>query len=92
MTSQISVGKIVKSRGLRGEVVVRPLSDDPARFASFEEVLVTRDNGTASSYRLESVRTKPRKGGDFEVHLRLEGVESREASDELRGALLTVPR
>jgi len=89
--SLISVGRVVKSRGLRGEVVVRSLSDDPERFKTFDEVVVTADDGTSSIYKLESVRTHPRKGGLAEIHLRLEGVDSREASDALRGSLLTVP-
>lgn len=89
--SLIAVGRIVKSRGLAGEVVVFPLSDDPSRFASFDHVVVTDSNGTASTYKLSLVRLKPRKGG-AEVHVKLDGVDSREASDLLRGSTLSVTK
>ena len=87
----ITVGRILRSKGLGGEVVVRPLSDDPGRFAAFGEVVVTRPDGSSSNHTVSTARTHKRKG-QTEVHVRFEGVESREDSDSLRGCLLSVPR
>jgi 16S rRNA processing protein RimM len=89
--SYISIGRIVRSRGLQGEVVVQPFSDDPERFRRLEEVILTSDRGSTSNHKLAFVRLHRKKGRD-EVHLRLEGVESRDASDELRGCILNVRR
>lgn len=89
--SLITVGRIVQSRGLRGEVVVFPLSDDPARFRSFDHVLAVDKTGATSELKIESVDIRSRHGR-AEVVLTLEGVDSREASDLLKGATLLVDR
>lgn len=87
----ISVGRIVKSHGLRGEVVVRALTDDPGRFKHFDEIVATAKDGTSSVLKLAFVRTNERQGSS-KVHLRFEGVESREQADALRGQVLSVHR
>ena len=87
----ISVGRIVKSRGLHGEVVVHALSDDPERFKEFDEVLVAGEDSTSTTLKLAFVRTHPRQG-KAEIHLRFEGVDSREQADTLRGYVLSVRR
>jgi len=87
----ISVGRIVKSRGLRGEVVARALSDDPERFKDFSEIVATAKDGSSSVLKLTFVRTHKRQGST-EVHLRFEGVDSREQAAALRGQMLSVPR
>lgn len=89
--TMISVGRIVKSRGLQGEVVVRALSDDPERFKSFDEIVATGQDGASSVLKLAFVRTHKRQGTS-EVHLRFEGVESREQADALKGLTLNVAR
>ena len=87
----ISVGRIAKSRGLDGEVVVHALSDDPERFRDFQRVVATAADGTSSILDMEFVRTHP-KQGKIEVHVRFDGVNSREEADALRGQLLSIPR
>jgi 16S rRNA processing protein RimM len=86
----ISVGRIVRSRGLNGEVVVYPLSDDPERLRSFERVITTSEDGIESERTLVSARIHHRKGRT-EVHARFEGVDSRTGADELRGHLISIP-
>jgi 16S rRNA processing protein RimM len=87
----ISIGRIVKSRGLDGEVVVHALSDDPDRFRDFQRVVATEKDGANSVLDMEFVRTHPRQG-KIEVHVRFEGVASREDADAMRGQMLSVPR
>jgi len=87
----ISVGRIVKSRGLHGEVVVRALTDDPERFKGFSEVVVTEKDGSSSVLKPAFVRTHKRQGST-EVHIRFEGVDSRVQADALRGRILSVHR
>lgn len=89
--SLITVGRVVQSRGIRGEVVVYPLSDDPARFDSFDHVLAVGRSGTETELEINSVQLRTRRGR-AEVLLTFEGVSSREESDLLKGATLYVER
>lgn len=87
----ITIGYIAKSRGLNGEVVVRALSDNPERFNDFDEVVATGKDGVPSILKIAFVRTHERQGKS-EVHLRFEGIDSREQADRLRGTVLSVDR
>jgi len=87
--SLIKVGRIVQSRGIRGEVVVFPLSDDPTRFETFGHVIGVDSKGAQVQLAIEHVDLRTRHG-KAEVLLTLEGVDSREASDALKGLDLYV--
>ena len=77
----ISVGRVIKPFGLRGRVVIDPLTDFPERFAPGRSVLI---NGDA----FQITASKPRKDGWV---LKLEGVTTPEQAETLRGATLQVP-
>jgi 16S rRNA processing protein RimM len=71
---------------VRGEVLVRPETDFPDRFARVREVFLVRDD------RVETIETngqRPHRGG---VLLRLRGVETLDAAERLRGAAIAVAR
>lgn len=87
----ITVGRVVQSRGVRGEVVVYPLSDDPGRFHDFDEVLAVDRKGESTRLTITGVDVRTRHGRQ-EVLLQFDGVDSREASDLLKGATLFVDR
>lgn len=89
--SLITVGRVVQSRGVRGEVVVYPLSDDPSRFHDFGSVLAIDKAGATSELVVSAVDVRTRHGRQ-EVILQFEGVDSREASDALKGSTLFVDR
>jgi len=78
----ITLGQIIKPRGLKGELKVKPFSDDLAQFQSFREVFV----GTTPFCVLE-VKVSP----PF-VYLSLEGVDSLDAGERLRGKEVSVRR
>lgn len=82
MIALIAVGKITKPQGIRGEVKVMPMTDDPSRFCVLKSVTV--DN---RAYRISSARVS---GGD--VFLKLDGVNDRNAAEALRGKLLSIDR
>ncbi|TVR26482.1 MAG: 16S rRNA processing protein RimM, partial [Nitriliruptor sp.] len=71
----VLIGRVVKAHGIRGEVVVHPLSDVPGRFDVGTEVVVgdTRRVITAS---------RPHQG---RLLLAFEGVADRNAAERLRG-------
>lgn len=89
--SLITVGRIVESRGIRGQVVVYPLSDDPARFRTFDHVLAIESTGATRKLEIEQVEIRSRHHRQ-EVLLNFAGIDSRDASDTLKGSTLLVDR
>lgn len=81
----IAVGRVVAPHGIRGEVRVQPWTDVPDRFRPGLRVFVHPGPGWTV------VRAaRPFRGGLW--LLRLEGVETRDAAESLRGARLLVRR
>lgn len=76
------IGEIVRPQGLRGELKVKPYTDNPDRFFDLKRIRV---GGEMRS--LHCLRTH-----EGHVYIRLEGIYSREAADGMRGALLEVHR
>jgi 16S rRNA processing protein RimM len=85
MSDFYAIGQIVKSRGLRGALVVQPLTDYPERFQALKKVWVGTANSEHSPFQLEEACVKGQA-----IHLRLEGVRTRDAADALAGKLLYV--
>ncbi len=82
ISEYLVVGEIVRPQGLRGEIKVKPLTDDPDRFFDLRRVRVGNDTRTLHCLRVQ----------EGFVYARLEGVYSREAAEGLRGTLLYVHR
>jgi 16S rRNA processing protein RimM len=78
------IGQIVGPFGLKGEAKVEILTDYPDRFAEMSEVLLGPGR---TPTRLAGMRRHQGR-----LLLKLEGVETPEAVDALRGAELAVPR
>jgi len=81
----LAVGRIVKAFGIKGELVVQPLTDKPARFRNLKRVFVGKDAGSVSDVRVGRVHVEPRG-----VRLCIEGVADRTAAERLVGSLLFV--
>jgi len=82
----LAVGQVIKPQGVRGEVKVKPLTDDPRRFWDLEQVFV-REGETYSPRAARCVRVH-----DGFAYLLFEGAQDREAAEALRGTLLFVER
>jgi 16S rRNA processing protein RimM len=80
-----AVGQIVKSWGLKGTLVVRPLTDDPKRFSALRKLWVGTTESDRSPFQLKEARVKGRA-----IHLRLEEIRTRDAADALAGNFLYV--
>lgn len=78
----IIVGQIVKPQGVRGEVKVKPLTDDPSRFCALKSVFVC-----GRPCKIENVRIS---SGD--VYIKLAGVDDRNAAETLRNCYLEIDR
>jgi 16S rRNA processing protein RimM len=71
----VVIGRVVKAHGLRGEVVVHPLSDVPGRFDAGIEVVV------GDTLRVITA-SRPHQG---RLLLTFDGVVGRDAAERLRG-------
>jgi 16S rRNA processing protein RimM len=81
------VGRIVKPHGIRGEVVVDVRTDSPEDRFGPGMVLGVQRQGARRPEDLTLVEVRPHSG---RLLARIDGVDTRESAEELRGALLTV--
>ncbi len=82
----VLVGRIVKPQGRQGEVAVVPLSDRPDRFVRLTRAFLTAAAGEPREVRVE--RAWPHKG---RFVVKIAGVDSIDAAEELRGLELRIP-
>ena len=81
--TSIIVGKIVAPHGVRGDVRIVPLTDNPERFYDLKEVNL--DNGSVLT--IQSVKMH----NQF-VLIKFKGYDDRTAIEALRGQMLSIPR
>ena len=71
----LEVGKIVNTHGIKGEVKVIPLTDDPARFQNLKKVYIDK-KGTLESVEIEAVKYQKTT-----VILKLKGINDLTAAE-----------
>lgn len=81
------IGEITRPQGVRGEMRVRPYTDDPMRFEDLDEVYVKR----GGKYEARGI-TFVRLNSDDVVIIRMDGVGDANAVEALRGEKLYVDR
>ena len=81
----VAIGAVVRPQGRKGEVLVEPLSDRPQRFPTLQRAFLPGARGGAREVRVESCW--PHKG---RFVLKLEGVDSIDAAETLRGQELRI--
>ena len=81
----LAVGQVVGVHGVRGELKVKLLTDDPHRFGLLERVYVGPDGAEPLPRILAGYR--PHKG---HVLLKLEGCNDRDTANTLRGHLIQI--
>ena len=95
--SLLRIGLIKKVHGLRGEVKVLPLTDDPRRFKKLKNVFLTEagneqnkdqnDEATAAEFKTEHSVITPK-----EVILKLNGIDTVETAQGLIGRYICVEK
>jgi 16S rRNA processing protein RimM len=75
---RLEVGRVAKAHGLRGEVVIMPITNRPDRFVVGAEFW-------SGDRVLRVVSSRPHQGGHL---VRFEGVDDRNAAEALRGSTL----
>lgn len=78
----ITVGQITKPQGVRGEVKVIPMTDDPSRFCVLKSVYIS-----GRAVKIDKVRV----AADA-VYIKLVGVDDRNAAEALRGKYVEIDR
>lgn len=82
MTDKLTVGEVLKPQGIRGELKVKPFTDNAEDFQDFSRVFLD-----GQEFKVLSVRT-----GAGMVFLTLKGVADRNAAELLRGKQIVVLR
>lgn len=82
----VTIGRIVRPQGRKGEVLTEVLSDRPDRFSSLRKARLVEPGGATRSVEVTSCW--PHKG---RVVLKLQGVDSIDQAETLRGAELRIP-
>ena len=86
LSSHLMIGEITRPQGIRGEVKVRPATNDPNRFYDLDRVFLKR--GEEYVERTISVsRVEPDA-----VYMTFEGVTDRNAAEALRGEFIYIDR
>jgi 16S rRNA processing protein RimM len=81
----IAVGSIAKAHGVRGEVVIKLLTDSSARFRTLKRAWLGTTDRSAVEVTIEHSAIEPRG-----VRLKLSMLSSREDAEKVRGQLLFV--
>jgi len=82
----VAVAKIVKSRGLRGELAADLLTDFPERFEDLETVVALLPDGESRQLKIENFWFQKDR-----IIFKFAGFDSIELAETLRGAEICVP-
>jgi 16S rRNA processing protein RimM len=83
----LTIGLVAGAHGLRGELKVVILTDDPYRFGLLDRILLGQEDESPAARKIEGFRLH--KGRAL---LRVEGCHDRTAAEALRGYLVQIPR
>ena len=86
MEDLVAIAKVVKPRGLRGEVVADVLTDFPDRFEGLENVSGLSADGSRRELKIEGFWFQNRR-----IVLKFDGVDSVDEAAELRGIEICIP-
>ena len=81
----ITIGRLIRPQGRKGELLIEPLSDRPERFYSLRKVFVETAGGGAREFAVTDCW--PHKG---RFVIKFAGVDSIDAAEKLRGFLLGI--
>ncbi len=75
LMERIRIGQVTGATGIRGEIKVYDYGDDPGRYSSFDELVIAD-----TAYRVQKAGTRKNL-----VVLKLEGVDTRDDAEKMRG-------
>lgn len=87
MSDEVTIGKLQKPRGIRGEIFCHPLTDFVERFGDLDTVTAVMPSGRRESLTAENARMYGQR-----LAMKFEGYDTREAVGTFRNAVLVVPK
>ena len=87
MEDLVAIARVVKSRGLRGELSAEILTDFPERFNDTKNVVAVLPNEGRRELKIEGFRFQ-----NDRILLKFVGVDSIEAAETLRSAEICIPQ
>ena len=88
-SDRVVIGKIAAAHGVRGTMLIFPLTDYPERFLDMKELVLEKPGKPSRKLRVKSILPYIGKGTLF---LNAEGVVSKDEADLLKGSLITVAK
>ena len=82
MKSELTIGKVLKPHGLKGDVKIETFSSNPARFSTLKKLKIDGEEFNVRKLSLD---------GAFGT-LGLKGVDDMDAAEKLRGKMISVSR
>lgn len=86
MLPNLEIGQIVNTFGIKGQIKVKPFTDDIRRFDNLKEVYVEKNN-TKKEYEIEEVKYHK----DM-VLIKFKGIETVEQAEKLKNSYVTISR
>lgn len=86
MLPNLEIGQIVNTFGIKGQIKVKPFTDDIRRFDNLKEVYVEKNN-TKKKYEIEEVKYHK----DM-VLIKFKGIETVEQAEKLKNSYVTISR
>lgn len=86
MLPNLEIGQIVNTFGIKGQIKVKPFTDDIRRFDNLKEVYVEKNN-TKKEYEIEEVKYHK----DM-VLIKFKGIETVEQAEKLKNSYITISR
>ncbi len=83
----VAIGRIIKSRGVKGELRVFPLTDRLERFFDLEKVFIEREGLNVEELTIEYVREI-----SGQIAIKFEILDDRTIADSYKGAFISVSR
>lgn len=89
LEGRCEIGKIAAAHGVRGDMLLIPLTDFPERFIGMKKLDISLPCKPVKSWKVR--RLEPYEGKNT-FFLHLQGVEDRNAAEAMKGASVTVPK
>ncbi|MCC7431706.1 16S rRNA processing protein RimM [bacterium] len=84
-TELITIGKVSKAHGIKGEIKIIPLTTYPERFNDLEKVFVEFENEVVKEFKIEKVRVSTEA-----IFLKFEGINDRNEAEKFSKAYISI--
>lgn len=88
LSKYLLIGTVIKPQGIRGQIKIKPLTDDPRRFNDLSRVMVCKSEGSEHQpCEIENISVR-----EGFVYAHLSGCQTRSQAEDQRGWMLYVHR